>query len=111
LLIWVSKKINRNLWHWLENSWEQENKGKDNSRDAELERGEMIEDAARVIKWEWLQFVRCKLDDIDNVFNFTEKVWKNQGEKERFMVEYGTSTSFSTTVCQIEGRKRLFECL
>jgi hypothetical protein len=106
LLIWVSKKINRNLWHWLENIWEQEN-----HRDAELEKGEMIEDAARVIKWEWLKFVKCKSEDVDDVFNFTENVWKNQGEKEKFTVEYGTSTHFSTTVRQIEGCKRLFERL
>lgn len=110
LLIWVSKKINRNLWHWLENRWEQEIQGKDNRRAAaELEEGEMIEEAARVIEWEWLKFVRRKSEDIDDVFNFTENVWKNQDEKEKCTVEYGTSTHFSTTVRQIEGRKRLFE--
>jgi hypothetical protein len=71
-------------WHWLENRWGREDKGKDSRRDAEVEKEEMIEDADHVIKWEWLLFVRHnKSEDIDNVFNFMENIWKSQGEKEK----------------------------
>jgi hypothetical protein len=106
LLIWVSKKDDRDMWHLFHDATEC---GKLKMK--VLMDDNDYEDAEKLLMDSWYDFVCAEMKTINTYLDYNEQVWYECGEKEKFMQLYQNKPFYKASVEHVEERQEKFDLL
>jgi hypothetical protein len=104
--IWVSKKVDYDMWNFLEHKID-----RSISRKERLDHEEIMIDTMLLVEDNWLKFVLRNFEVITDILEYTLTVWLEGGEKEKFMQKEYESSTKDEIAQMLEMRKSRFEHL